>query len=365
MTPASLPIRITSIMRRAFVLLAVLAIFGVPLAYAQDATTNGTTEATTGGTSTDGTTTDGTTTAGTTTDEEPPPPPPVLIADGVTIAGIPVGGMTADEAKTILRTFFARPFTFTFHRHTRDVTPYWVGASAHIGVAVTNALSAAPSESVSLPVSLDRDRLRALVRRLARAWLRRPVNSTVHLRDLRPFVTKAQRGYAVRQRETRDLVRLAVRAHERGPIRVPGRVLRPRITRSNFGPVIVVRRGSHRLYLYNSMRYWATFGVAVGMPQYPTPLGRFYIAVKQRNPWWYPPDAAWAAGASPIPPGPGNPLGTRWMGLSWGGIGIHGTPDSASIGYSASHGCIRMRIPEAEWLFERVRIGTPVFIVSA
>jgi lipoprotein-anchoring transpeptidase ErfK/SrfK len=53
------------------------------------------------------------------------------------------------------------------------------------------------------------------------------------------------------------------------------------------------------------------------------------------------------------------------MGLSAPGVGIHGTPDSASIGYSASHGCIRMRIPEAEWLFTRVRIGTPVFIVDA
>jgi lipoprotein-anchoring transpeptidase ErfK/SrfK len=53
------------------------------------------------------------------------------------------------------------------------------------------------------------------------------------------------------------------------------------------------------------------------------------------------------------------------MGLSYGGVGIHGTPDASSIAYSASHGCIRMRIPEAEWLFERVHVGTPVFIVSA
>ena len=53
------------------------------------------------------------------------------------------------------------------------------------------------------------------------------------------------------------------------------------------------------------------------------------------------------------------------MGISAPGVGIHGTPDAASIGYSASHGCVRMRIPEAEWLFERVWIGTPVFIVAA
>jgi lipoprotein-anchoring transpeptidase ErfK/SrfK len=52
------------------------------------------------------------------------------------------------------------------------------------------------------------------------------------------------------------------------------------------------------------------------------------------------------------------------MGLSAPGVGIHGTPQDGSIGYSLSHGCIRMHIPEAEWLFEHVDVGTPVFIVS-
>jgi lipoprotein-anchoring transpeptidase ErfK/SrfK len=107
------------------------------------------------------------------------------------------------------------------------------------------------------------------------------------------------------------------------------------------------------------------FNVATGTATYPTPLGSFTIVDLQRDPWWYPPDSDWAAGAQPVPPGPGNPLGTRWMGLSEPLIGIHGTPDAASIGYSASHGCIRMLVPEAEWLFERVEEGTPVFILDA
>jgi lipoprotein-anchoring transpeptidase ErfK/SrfK len=94
-------------------------------------------------------------------------------------------------------------------------------------------------------------------------------------------------------------------------------------------------------------------------------VGSFEIVTKQLNPWWYPPDSDWAEGAEPIPPGPGNPLGTRWMGLSAPAVGIHGTPDAASIGYSASHGCIRMHVPEAEWLFQRVKEGTPVYIVDA
>ncbi len=332
-------------MRRALALAALLAAFGVPLAYAQEATT---TEAT----STGGTTTDGT-------------PPPPLIPDGVTIAGVSVGGLTAAETRAAVRAFFARPVTFTFRGRTKTTTPWWVGASAGVESAIATALAADPGQAVALSVRFDRTRLRAFVARLARAWYRPPVNSRARLRYLRPTITRARVGYRLRQYPTRTLIRAALAAHERGPIATPYRVVQPRITRSNFGPVIVIRRASHRLYLYKGSRYWTTFGVAVGMSVYPTPLGSFYIANKQRNPWWYPPNTAWAAGASPIPPGPGNPLGTRWMGLSRGGVGIHGTPDSASIGYSASHGCIRMRIPEAEWLFERVYVGTPVFIVSA
>jgi lipoprotein-anchoring transpeptidase ErfK/SrfK len=331
-------------MRRALALAAMLAAFGVPLAYAQEATAEGT--------STDGTTT-----------EETPPPP--LIPDGVTIAGVSVGGLTAVEARAAVRAFFVRPVTFTFRGRTKTSTPWWVGASAGVQSAIANAMTGVPGQAVALPVRFDRTRLRAFVRRLARAWNRPPVNSRARLSYLRPTITRARVGYRLRQYPTRTLIRTAFAAHERGPIAAPYRVLQPRITRSNFGPVIVIRRASHRLYLYKGSRYWTTFGVAVGTSQYPTPLGSFYIATKQRNPWWYPPNSAWAAGASPIPPGPGNPLGTRWMGLSRGGVGIHGTPDSASIGYSASHGCIRMRIPEAEWLFERVYVRTPVFIVSA
>jgi lipoprotein-anchoring transpeptidase ErfK/SrfK len=72
---------------------------------------------------------------------------------------------------------------------------------------------------------------------------------------------------------------------------------------------------------------------------------------------------AWAKGAEPIPPGPGNPLGKNWMGLSVPEVGIEGTPDAASVGYSRSHGCARMYRRQAEWPFRRVRVGTPVIIV--
>ena len=146
-------------------------------------------------------------------------------------------------------------------------------------------------------------------------------------------------------------------------------MIAPEVTSGQIGKAIVIRRGSNKLLLYDighvEARAHASGSRRAGR-QYPTPLGKFEIVNKWLNPWWYPPAGSdWAADAKPIPPGPGNPLGTRWMGLSAPYVGIHGTPDAASIGYSASHGCIRMLIPQVEWLFTQVDIGTPVFIVAA
>ena len=105
-----------------------------------------------------------------------------------------------------------------------------------------------------------------------------------------------------------------------------------------------------------------TYRVAIGQPQYPTPTGSYKIVNKQKNPTWIPPDSPWAAGLGEIPPGPGNPLGTRWIGTSAPSVGIHGTYADWSIGSAASHGCLRMHIPDVEELYEMVSVGMPVEI---
>lgn len=125
---------------------------------------------------------------------------------------------------------------------------------------------------------------------------------------------------------------------------------------------IVVDRGSHTLTLYRSGVVEKTYTVAVGSPKYPTPSGSFSIQSMQQNPTWTPPDSEWAKDAEVIPPGPDNPLGTRWMAVA-GTVGIHGTNSPESLGYSVSHGCIRMAIPDVEDLYDRVAVGTPVEIV--
>jgi hypothetical protein len=231
--------------------------------------------------------------------------------------------------------------------------------------AVNRAARARAGTRVPLSVRVQGARVRAYVARLAERWDREAVDSRLFLRGLKPFITADARGRRFDRIGAAEAIVSALVRNRRTPVRLRARTIEPEVTRDGFGPVVVIRRSSNRLDLYDGMKPQRTFGVATGQSRYPTPLGRFEIVVKWQNPWWYPPDSDWAEGQEPVPPGPGNPLGTRWMGISSPGVGIHGTPDPGSIGYSVSHGCIRMQIPEAEWLFERVSVGTPVFIVAA
>jgi lipoprotein-anchoring transpeptidase ErfK/SrfK len=287
------------------------------------------------------------------------------IAAGVTIGGVPVGGLTSTDAYDAVDQSFSQPLLISIRNHRLAPQPAHLGAVARIGEAVARAGSALPGTQIRLAVSVNRARVRSYVAVLAKRFDVKAVASRLFLRNLRPWIAKPVIGLEIARARAEGAIVGALLANKHGPLQLRQKVVQPATTRTNFGPVIVIRRGSNHLYLYRGMRLWRVFPVATGQAIYPTPLGRFQIVVKWRNPWWYPPSSPWAAGLKPIPPGPGNPLGTRWMGLSAPGVGIHGTPDATSIGYSASHGCIRMRIPEAEWLFGQVRIGTAVFIVSA
>ena len=125
---------------------------------------------------------------------------------------------------------------------------------------------------------------------------------------------------------------------------------------------IVVDQSELKLYFYLNGKLKFVFPVATGQLAYPTPNGTFHVAWMVKNPTWIPPDSPWALGEEPIPPGPGNPLGTRWIATSAPGVGMHGTEDVASIGTHASHGCIRMRMGDVERLYEWVTVGMPVII---
>jgi hypothetical protein len=288
-----------------------------------------------------------------------------LIADGVTIAGVPVGGYTAHQAASATEDAFAKRLVLTTDRRIRLVAPGKLGAHALVADAVAGALRAKPGENVELVVDVDHARLQRYIASLNKRYTRAARDAKVVLVKLRPVVKADEPGLSVRQRALFSELDTALAAGDRTPVRIPFKHTKPAVTASSFRSVIVIERSSNRLVVWDRKHRWGTFGVATGQAIYPTPLGQFEIVTKQENPWWYPPDSPWAAGLTPVPPGPGNPLGTRWMGLSAPGVGIHGTPNPASIGYSVSHGCIRMYINDAEWLFNVVDVGTTVFIVAA
>ncbi len=127
--------------------------------------------------------------------------------------------------------------------------------------------------------------------------------------------------------------------------------------------VITINRAAFKLTLYHDLKPVKTYTIAVGRQGLETPAGRYTIQDKQVNPSWHVPNSAWAGklAGKVIPPGPDDPIKARWMGVN-GGAGIHGTDEVSSLGSAASHGCIRMAIPDVEALFDKVEVGDPVFI---
>jgi lipoprotein-anchoring transpeptidase ErfK/SrfK len=302
-----------------------------------------------------------------TTPTQPVPPPPrqVGIPSDVTVGHVDVGGLSPYEAAAVLREEFARPVALVGPGRRFELAPEDVGAKPNIRKAITRARFSRPGATVPLHVWVSRERIRGVVESMASEVDRAAVSSEIVLHGDRIEAKRAKPGRRLDRVDTSRAIRVKLKSNLRDSIQLGFDVVKPKVGETELGPAVVILRGSNRLRLYMNARLVRTFGVATGEPRYPTPVGAFEIVTKQRNPWWYPPPSDWAEDADPVPPGPGNPLGTRWMGISAPYVGIHGTPDATSIGYSASHGCVRMRISEAEWLFQRVKVGTPVFVVSS
>jgi lipoprotein-anchoring transpeptidase ErfK/SrfK len=292
-------------------------------------------------------------------------PTPGLLPEGVDIEGVAVGGLAPNDAYAALQNGF--PTTLQVRVGTTALTAsrHALGATDYLWNAVYKAASAEPGTSVEVATRVKGDAVRAYLRKLAARFDRKAVAATLRLRKTKPVVKGDRPGLRIQQVPAAAALVAALKEHTTKPVKIPAKVLRPTVSAKSFGPVIVIHRGENKLQLYKGAKPWRTFSVATGQSIYPTPLGKFQIVAMFKNPWWYPPASPWAAGEKPVPPGPGNPLGTRWMGISSPGVGIHGTPDAASLGYSASHGCIRMAIPQAEWLFDHVQVGTPVYIVPS
>jgi hypothetical protein len=306
------------------------------------------------------------------------------ILPGVSIAGVGVGGMTRAQAaralEPVARSILDRSIQVRAGARDWSVTSGGLGTKVDVAGAVDRALSIQGSmgwtsrlyhrllhrpvnRTIGLDVSYDSQKVWKFVHGMATDVDRKPQDASLDFVDGKLVTTRSKSGVAVREARVRRSLLGALRS---GGSTVDVNVKRvlPAVSEKDLGFTIIVRTSLEKLFLYDGVKLLKTYSVATGQPQFPTPLGHFEIVNKRINPTWINPALdSWGAGEpAMIPPGPDNPLGTRAMDLSAPGIRIHGTPDDASIGHAASHGCIRMHIPDSEDLFNRVDVGTPVII---
>jgi lipoprotein-anchoring transpeptidase ErfK/SrfK len=311
------------------------------------------------------------------------------IATGITAAGIDVGGLKEDEARDKLQRELAfdleRPLTVMFRKRKFTLDPKRARIRTNVDAMVDEAIAKSREGNIlgrtvreltggevhadiPVDVSYDRRAVDSFVRRVKRRIDQPARDASVSFGggSIVPVAGRNGREVDAGRLTTRIEAALVEPASDR-VITARARTTKPKVTTDEladeYPKIVVVSRASTSVTLYERLKPVKTYSVAIGSPGYPTPTGRFAIQNKQVDPVWNVPNSAWAgalAGRS-IPPGPQNPLKARWMGI-YGGAGFHGTADVGSIGSAASHGCVRMAIPDVIDLFDRVDVGTPVFV---
>jgi lipoprotein-anchoring transpeptidase ErfK/SrfK len=313
------------------------------------------------------------------------------IAEGISVNGIEVGGLDEAAARVRLRSALLepldRPVTVRHHGKRYTLTP----AQAEIGVDVDGSVQRALDRSragsmlsrtwrslrgqpvdvnLEAKVSWSRASVRRLVSRIERDLERDPRDATLDLSNGVIDPKPSADGLAVRTaRLRREVERALLDAGDRAAVRVRTAVVKPKVTTAQlaerYPAIVIVNRGAFKLTLYKNLKPAKTYGIAVGQVGLETPAGLYHVQNKAINPAWTMPDSDWVApkDRGKIIPGgtPENPLKARWLGI-YAGAGIHGTDAEHSIGTAASHGCIRMRIPDVVELYDQVPVNAPVYI---
>lgn len=311
------------------------------------------------------------------------------IADGVTIAGVDVGGMTEAEAERAVRRQLIAPL-----RHSLKVGydgEHWVlpGKTLKLHAEVDRAVEEALEESrdgglpgrlvryvtggsvdeqLSPAVTYSEPAVNRFVREVADEVNREPQDAGVEPTGAALEVTPAVYGRKVRDNLlTRQLNAAVLNASADHTIAARTHSIKPEVTGSEvaeeYPSYLTLDRATYTLRLWENLKLAKTYTVAVGQEGLETPEGLYDIQEKEENPVWNVPTSSWAGSLAgqTIPPGPSNPIKARWMGI-YEGAGIHGTEETYSLGSAASHGCVRMAIPDVEELYDRVEVGTPIYI---
>src|SRR5215208_3246787 len=294
------------------------------------------------------------------------------IANGVTVAGVDVGDMTVAQARSKLKRELAdslqRPVTVKFRKRRFTLSARRAELRADVDGMANDALHKSRDGTIISRVARDitggeedaqvpaevhysRPAVTTFVRNVKKSLDRPAQDATLNF----PSLTRVKEhdGLVVDEAGLQQRVEQAITLP--GVSRTaepPVRVKKPKVTRDQlaekYPTLVVVERGSFKLNFYKHLRLEKSYTIAVGQVGLETPAGLYHVQNKAVNPAWSVPNSAWAGSlAGTVVPGgtPQNPLKARWLGI-FDGAGIHGTDQLGSLGTAASHGCIRMAIPD-------------------
>jgi hypothetical protein len=312
------------------------------------------------------------------------------LAEGIVLADVDVGGLRVAEARAALERrvgeSLARPITVRYRHGQFVFSPSEADVATNLDALVEQALAKSRDgnfltrsyrdvtggrvgQRLSLDVSYSSNAVRRFVRSVKREVNREPKEAKSSASFAGVRISPSKDGVAVKEDRLATLLGVAlVDPDSDRSFRLPTRVVRPKVTSESlekrFKYFLAVSRSQRKLRFFIDRKLTKTYQVAIGAVGFATPAGLYEIRNKAVNPAWYVPNKPWAGdlAGKVIPSGdPENPIKARWMGF-WDGAGIHGTADSSSIGSAASHGCIRMTVPDVVQLYDRVPLHTPLYI---
>jgi lipoprotein-anchoring transpeptidase ErfK/SrfK len=313
-----------------------------------------------------------------------------LIAKGVSVAGIDVGGMRQAAATDLIQRRLAdpleKPIVIRAGGHTFRLSPKRSQVTTDVGGMVAEAVTASRdgnllqrswrdltggkvNKSVELKQSYNDRAVRSIVRHIARRISREPKDATIAASAGGLQTVASKEGFALQGTDLRKRIEHAlVTPGASRRVIAHTRIVQPAVTTDNLAEkypwYVIVNRPSFQLTVYENLKLKKTYKVAVGQVGLETPAGLYHVQNKAENPAWHVPNSKWAgklAGKVISGDDPSNPIKARWLGI-FDGAGIHGTDNISSLGSAASHGCIRMAIPDVIEVYNEVPVGAPVFI---
>lgn len=309
------------------------------------------------------------------------------ILPGTVIAGVDVSGMTYDEALAAVEAAIAplldRSVTLTYEGRTWETTPRELGARSTAEKLVREALDLSEEATffkmmrmrvLGEELGFEREvalvypkaGVRSFVDGLAEGFDRPARDAAIDYSSGWVEFIEARTGRTVQRAKTRRALLQTLRSGG-DTVELVVKTVDPKETGERFDQVLLVRIGENKLYLYEDGKITHEWTVATGQPEYMTPTGLFEITEKRYMPTWVnPAPDTWGADMpAVIPPGPGNPLGLRALNWSAPAIRFHGTSALYSLGYNASHGCVRLSNDDVIELYDLVEVGTPIVSVVA